>query len=430
MMKVVKLFILLIALSVIFFIKNGDTATINANSCSQTAVQAAINSASAGDTVTIPAGTCTWTSQVTITKGITLKGAGIDQTTIVANVATRAGDSGKLALVVNVSGATPWHISDLTITDTGTYYDYDGVFQIAGTCAGWRLNNVKFVNTNARCMVIAGNSTSAPYTTYGVMDHCQFINSGGQAILIRPYSSTAANALWLQPTNLGAADAVFIEDCIFSNTAGEGHTAFDSEWGAKVVFRHNTLTNSFVLDHGYENNRSAIKLEIYDNTFNATVENKQPAITFRGGTGVVFNNTITAISYGYDYDLLVRDYCSKGTSNCFGGVQCTSYPCHDQVGRTSGPAYPNQRLQPLYVWNNTYEGSAFVVDIDASNNVIQKNRDYYEGGVTYNSGTDTYTHGATGFTYKPYEYPHPLRVPGSPPKAPSLFIMTTPTTVP
>jgi hypothetical protein len=416
---------LLIALSVTFFIKNGETATINANSCSQTAVQAAINSASAGDTVTIPAGTCTWTSQLTVSKGITIKGAGIDVTTIVANVATKAGDSGKLALVMDVSGATPWHLSDLTITDTGTYYDYEGVFKINGTCAGWRMNNVKFINTNARCMVIAGNSNSAPYTTYGVIDHCQFINSGGQSILIRPYSSTAANALWSQPTNLGAADAVFIEDCIFSNTAGEGHTAFDSEWGAKVVFRHNTLTNSFVLDHGYENNRSAIKLEIYDNTFNATVENKQPAITFRGGTGVVFNNTITSISYGYDYDLLVRDYCSKGTSNCFGGVQCTSYPCHDQVGRTSGPAYPNQTLQPLYVWNNTYNNSAFVVDIDASNNVIQKNRDYYEGGVTYNSGTDTYTHGATGFTYKPYEYPHPLRVPGSP-QAPRLFIITTP----
>ena len=62
--------------------------TISAASCSQSDVQAAINSASTGDTVLVPAGNCTWTTQtaytpsVSVTKAVILKGAGIDQTVI------------------------------------------------------------------------------------------------------------------------------------------------------------------------------------------------------------------------------------------------------------------------------------------------------------------------------------------------------------
>ena len=52
-------------------------ATINAANCTQSTVQAAINSAADGDTVTVPAGTCTWSAAVSISnKTITLRGAG------------------------------------------------------------------------------------------------------------------------------------------------------------------------------------------------------------------------------------------------------------------------------------------------------------------------------------------------------------------
>ena len=57
--------------------------TINAKSASQTDVAAAIASAADGDTVALPAGTFTWTSGVTITKAITLQGAGIGNTIII-----------------------------------------------------------------------------------------------------------------------------------------------------------------------------------------------------------------------------------------------------------------------------------------------------------------------------------------------------------
>ncbi len=53
-----------------------DAATIAAATCSSADVQAAINAAGAGDTVVIPAGSCTWTSGITIAKGIKVQGGG------------------------------------------------------------------------------------------------------------------------------------------------------------------------------------------------------------------------------------------------------------------------------------------------------------------------------------------------------------------
>ena len=55
---------------------------IQAASPSYADVVAAISTANAGDTVLIPAGKATWTSQLVITKGIHLIGAGIGNTVI------------------------------------------------------------------------------------------------------------------------------------------------------------------------------------------------------------------------------------------------------------------------------------------------------------------------------------------------------------
>jgi hypothetical protein len=49
---------------------------------SPTAVQHRINMAAPGSVVTIPAGSFTWSQEITISKGITLQGAGPGVTTI------------------------------------------------------------------------------------------------------------------------------------------------------------------------------------------------------------------------------------------------------------------------------------------------------------------------------------------------------------
>ena len=59
-----------------------EGATYVAASTKGSDVQAKINIARDGDTVVVPAGTARWTTQLSITKNLTLKGAGIGQTVI------------------------------------------------------------------------------------------------------------------------------------------------------------------------------------------------------------------------------------------------------------------------------------------------------------------------------------------------------------
>ena len=57
-------------------------ATYTAASANVTDIQSKINLARDGDTVIVPAGTARWTTQLLITKNLTLRGAGIGQTVI------------------------------------------------------------------------------------------------------------------------------------------------------------------------------------------------------------------------------------------------------------------------------------------------------------------------------------------------------------
>lgn len=81
-------------------------ATINAASCSQGDVQAAIDSASDGDTVNVPAGSCSWTSSVVIpnSKGIEIIGAGMGQTAIILNTNTAINIRGSSGTSSRITG--------------------------------------------------------------------------------------------------------------------------------------------------------------------------------------------------------------------------------------------------------------------------------------------------------------------------------------
>src|SRR2546429_1772660 len=76
-------------------------ATLNAASASYADVSAAVSAASSGDTVRVPAGSATWSSQLNISKGILLQGAGIGQTVITSNI--RDGDRKVLTSYVSTN---------------------------------------------------------------------------------------------------------------------------------------------------------------------------------------------------------------------------------------------------------------------------------------------------------------------------------------
>src|SRR5947207_2269780 len=64
-----------LVLAAVFVVAPAPAASITARSPALADVSTAISAAKGGDTVVVPAGTASWTSVLTITKGITLLGA-------------------------------------------------------------------------------------------------------------------------------------------------------------------------------------------------------------------------------------------------------------------------------------------------------------------------------------------------------------------
>ncbi|GBE19289.1 protein metal binding site [archaeon BMS3Abin17] len=363
---------------------------INAASCSQQNVQAAIDSANDGDTVLVPAGNCTWTNAVTISnKGITVQGAGIDKTTITDNTSS---DWLKTPFWITSAEGKPFRITGFTFTDTGSIIDYNGVIYVGGNCKDFRIdNNNKFINLNYHAIVINGY-------IYGLIDNNIFTNLDNQPIRVDGDNNDA----WDRTLSLGTANAVYVEDNTFNSNVAKA--TIDMYKGARVVFRYNSITGSYIMTHGRDTNnqRSVFSYEIYENSI-TTSNSRYRGMFLRGGTGVVYNNTFTG---AYTRVMDMTNYCTckdDGTTVCTWSMRCTSYPCTDQLGRST-----SQALEPVYEWGNTFEGT----DVDFSvydfpgcsspavSDHIQENRDYYN---------DIQRPG-----YTPYTYPHPLTLSNTP----------------
>ena len=440
--------------AILFFCSSVNAATIIADTCESADIQDAIDTSVDGDTVTVPAGNCTWTSSVNLGKGITLSGAGIDQTTITSNVPTKAGTSGESPLKVNVTGSSAWRITGFTFTDTGNNYDYSGIIEIKGSVTGWRLDHVKFYNCNHRAVRVMTAGCE------GLIDHIQYISdinepTGSFAILVEPANS---EDMWDISTSLGDSHAIYIEDSTFSKSYEETGGAVDGVNGARYVFRHNHSTNMGILSHGREHSRGTSRFEAYDNIIDITISGAgKAAITWRGGTGIAFDNTVNGDWWQF---LQLKDY-STCDSTCDNSTytltpDCYSaggYPCQDQVGRAYdiGGATP-QALIPIIFFGNTYKGAenntpyiySWITDGGCTTgncpldgpDVIQANRDYYVQNDSFNgtsgvgvgtSRPSTCTQGVyywhtdtevldkctstntwQNAYFKPYTYPHPL----------------------
>jgi len=189
-----------------------------------------------------------------------------------------------------------------------------------------------------------------------------------------------------------------VEDCTFDFDAlCDG--AFDCYDGTKIVFRHNTVVNTSVGWHGADSApRSMRSFEIYQNQFTTTGTNvPYTTIRARGGTGVIWGNTVTG---NYKDFIVLSEYRADPSygappgANIDGKFDLTGYPLLDQVGRGSFPPntpWPNkasytpseyEALEPMYQWGNTFKGDNFplctVGNPDQSSTYIKPNRDYYD----------------------------------------------------
>lgn len=426
-----KKIILLLCLVIVGQIARGYTVsgTNYTTNGSATDVQNACTAAPGGATVIVPAGSFTWANVVSLAKAITLQGAGIDQTIITSNMGSIS--QWCLAMNGNFPAGSVQIVSGFTFNTIPS--SQNGIVAIG--CTGFRLTNCKF-----NCEPSNDTSSDRALTiwapSFGVVDHCIFNNpqNRGQAISFKQCAVDLVGCLpWFEPQALGSINASYVESCTFNFTGGgPGDGAFDAYDGSCFVFRNNIVNGTNMGWHGADSGVHAPRLfEIYNNTINNPGPAIYTAIRSRGGSGVIWGNTITGNWNGF---IILSEYrtdpsYSLAADGPIGNIDghfsdgthpgATGWPLLDQTGRGSFPGaantaainnWPNsssydqahyEASTPLYQWNNNYQGNTSptcavsnLQNEDLAHLYIVQGKDYFDNVP------------APGYT--PLVYPHPL----------------------
>ena len=191
-------------------------------------VQTALNSASDGATINLAAGSYSWGSSITLSnsKGVTLQGAGIDQT------------------VVSVTGAPIIYMDTLSGNNTRIYRITGFTFQNApsnlifwffgdGTMNKLRIDHNKFNNFAVGAIAIFLGETGSVGKFYGVIDHNTF--SGSNNFMSLKYLGPTDPAQW--PSALrGTSQNMFVEDNTYNfTTASDLGSGCVDVWSAGAI---------------------------------------------------------------------------------------------------------------------------------------------------------------------------------------------------
>ncbi len=312
---------LMTALS-LFVVGRAESAIIPAASMANADVAAAVAQAQNGDTVIVPAGVVKWTNTLYVGKAITLEFAGIGQSIIQDYIIAPKAMSDEGVIDFSTTSNMSYRLTGLEIDKglvrTTNLFD-NGAIEIFGYTTSFRVDNCAFNGIY--------NTGIYPWdAACGVIDHCVFNLSGDpHGIFIyhdKWANQTFGDGAWDTPVAWGTSNAVYIESCNFTNVTMYPWSCLDCFAGAHFVFRYNNVINGFVTTHGTESGglyRSPRSFEIYCNNF--VMSNAYPnALSFRGGTGVIFSNT----ARGYSEFGSVSAYrCSDNYQN-WGAAQGTN----------------------------------------------------------------------------------------------------------
>jgi hypothetical protein len=423
-----------------------------------------------GDTITVPAGSFTWTTQVVLTKGITLEGAGASLT----HVTDAVSDTNLAVLYGLCSEAEFVRVTGIefikSVVHSNGMVQFNGEINIGREEVGFRFDHCK-IN-----FPTAGGRGIYVYGVFGLIDHNEIVVSGpgpqqtvtcaGSAL-----GSDGGFTPWSRPLTLGTDKAVYVEDNTFDYTGNDqAEDCIDTYSGARIVVRHNTFlscTNGF---HGTDSGgfRSPVSFEIYNNTYTNNSAHQIRALTVRGGTGVVYGNTYggsgpswigvvlmyyracivldqagawqfcngtewelgsanhsddagrtCSLSGGFRFDATDKETVgaeSGSFTRAFDGSGTGGYPGRDQPG-----IGPGQVPEPVYVWNNGGVGPSVFGGGDPGDQalveaLIQSGRDYF-----YSTDNTAARPGYTAYTY-----PHPLAGGEEPPPESAVVIVGVP----
>ncbi len=362
--------------------QNVETQDVKvAQSLSRADIQAAVNSAKIGDAVALPEGTnSSFTGTVFVPAGIEIMGQGPDRT-----ILRRSSTTSSPLFEFEGTNGEEVRFSGVKLQGTYNQSGMERGLRLLGNCQNFRIWNSEFEDFSHAGIYIAGNSygaiwdctikdCSAPGLGYGV-----YVDGS----LYEENSPHLGDSSWARDLGLGGPDAVYIEDCSFSNN----RHSVDAGYGGRYVVRYSNfignssiVTGTIVNTHGETSsgNRGTRKFEIYENTIQH--ETQSYSIYPHGGDGVIFNNTISNIGNPTNWLLLGHPCCDNDT--------CGNYPESDQTTL-------------LYIWGNTVNGSSrdYPRVSDRCSNeqetLFRKNRDWFEFPKQ---------------DYEPFPYPHPLRL--------------------
>ena len=392
-----------------------SASAITATNASLVAVQAAVDSAAPGDTVNVPSGSSTWAGTLIVQKSINLIGAGTNNTFIT----NAAGGTLSFLITVALTNGTAFRISgfhfDCNWTSGGGGIDIVAkVYQpFYNDVSGFRIDHCVF----ARCYYNYGAPANRPIQCsgriWGVVDHCQFadnvisISTEGCPWFPSTYPSGPNGDLdWSYMGApyyyLGSTNNLVVEDCLFNATSSMGSPGVfvlvDSRWTAHYVVRHCTISDpaSKISDcfdlHGNYDGRGAICAEIYNNNYNVS-SSMWRLVHLRGGTCMVFSNTVVGASYAnveVNEEEVYETNAYHDDSPVWGPVD-TNYPKHDQITNS-------------FFWANTLGGVGYGPNENAGMLAVAPG--------WFHEGRDYWTHAPSGTNilsnYTPLVYPHPL----------------------
>ena len=258
-------------------------------------VSKAVGSAVEGDTVIIPAGKATWTSQLAITKAITLMGqtttdsvagAANDQTILQYNLT----DKRPLINVQSVAGKV-YRISGITFQSISSVASANGFIVLGGYSQKVRLDHCHFALATSPAQAQAIRVSGA---VRGVADHNVIQQLRTQTFGVYNGGSPNdkfGNTAWSQPTAWGSADFFYVEDNYIIKT-GKMWVVCDGDAGMKLVLRHNHVFNLQAGNHGTEGvPRGCRALEVYNNDFHNTDPGDTTCGGVRSGGVLFYNNT-------------------------------------------------------------------------------------------------------------------------------------------
>jgi len=379
-----------------------SVSKVVAASCSQTDVQATVDAASNGSTVLVPGGgTCNWgggTVSIPSTKGITLDGGG--NTTITG--------SSHISLTANAT--TRSRVTGFIFTGTWACCGNSAIRGDGGgtSNATWRIDHNTITGdpaTNGQTLLEA--ASNGP----GLIDHNTLTAPNNSEIIhVQGVGGAGGSAGWIDDIVPGGSQMLFVEDNTFTNSGSSSLcSALQSYYGARTVFRHNTLNFCQIDQHGTAGNIGARWWEIYENTFQPGGHNQSNYAQIRAGSGVFFNNHESGSNTGAGTAQFAEE--DTTTPECVSG----GYPCLWMIGRgiyDNSPANPG-RSSPAYYWNND---AAITLALNGmgSSTAVQSSRDLFSSGsqpatlTRCESAADVTAGCPVSYSYVPYTYPHPL----------------------